>query len=662
MDGQVHHSSRPVYTVFSLWDTFRALHPLMTILEPEMTSDWINTFLLHYKEGGRLPVWELWGNETDCMIGYHSVSVIADAYMKGIRGFDEKLALEAMVASAMRDEPGLNAYRTKGYISSEDSPESVSKTLEYAYDDWCIAQVARELLYKLPRAEQMEPKSGDQYRTFLARSQNWRNLLDPTTGFFQPRRNGGLLSPFDPYEVNFNFTEANAWQYSQFAPHDLHRLNAKRLALRVAPWAMLDSLFSTHTATTGRQQADITGLIGQYAHGNEPSHHMAYLYSAMGKPERTRDLVRTILTGQYHDAPDGLSGNEDCGQMSAWYVMSALGIYPIAPGDPTYTLGYPLFTEARIDVGKGNQFTVQVSDSSWAQREAASHGPDTDAPPVMDDGRTVQVKREPQLSISHSDVMHGGTLRFDRERVACKTFRVVGISDEAPPPLIPITPIIQAGSPVFRDSMEITVVSTGAALIVLRTEQDTTAFTYKGPFHIHTSCTVEASSAGSATSTARFKRIQGNSTISLETPYANQYAAGGPQALVDGIRGGNEFRTGEWQGFEGTDVTGTIDLGEVRKVERLGLSVLQDIGAQIWYPEQVQFAWSTNGRQWSSATVRNKVDRRDTGGQTQVLWTDALNKQARYIKVIATNVGVCPDWHPGKGGKTWIFADEVIIE
>ncbi len=665
MDGQVHHADHNVYTVFSLWDTFRALHPLMTILEPDMTRDWIKTFLLHYKQGGRLPVWELWGNETDCMIGYHSVSVIADAYMKDIRGYDAELALEAMVASAMRDDPGLNAYRAKGYISSEDAPESVSKTLEYAYDDWCIAQVARDMVYRLSREQQHDPKSSELFRSFMARSHNWRNLLDPATGFFRSRRNGGMLAPFDPYEVNFNYTEANAWQYSQFAPHDLLALQERRKGLGIAQRTLLDSLFATNKPTTGRHQSDITGLIGQYAHGNEPSHHMAYLYSGLGKPERTRELVRRVLAEQYHDAPDGLSGNEDCGQMSAWYVMSALGLYPIAPGDPTYTLGYALFPEARVDVGRGRSFTVSVSDSSWAQIDAAlTKGKPVDHAPKEDPAGTNGIRYEQRspLTISHQEVASGGTLRFDRDRTTRPRTQVETTAVVRPPDLPPMTPIIAVSSPVFRDSLLVTVISDGTALVVVRTATDTAAFTYKRPFAVYNSCSVQVTSVGSAPSIAHFKRIEGNVDITLETPYANQYAAGGAQALVDGIRGGSEFRTGEWQGFEGTNVTASIDLGEVKTLRRVGLSVLQDQNAWIWYPAEVQFSWSTNGRTWDSATVTNKVDRRADGGQVQELWTGALNKKARFLKFTAVNAGTCPDWHPGKGGKTWIFADEVLLE
>lgn len=663
MDGKVHHADHNVYTVFSLWDTFRALHPLMTILEPEMTNDFIKTFLLHYQQGGRLPVWELWGNETDCMIGYHSASVIADAYMKGIRGFDEKLAMEALLASAMRDEPGLNAYRKQGYISSEDASESVSKTVEYAYDDWCIAMMAREQLYKLPREQQNDPKNGELYRTFLERAQSWRNLLDPSTGFFRPRRNADMLSPFDPYEVNFNFTEANAWQYSQFAPHAFKTLSEKRVAMGIAPRSMLDSLFTTRTATTGRQQADITGLIGQYAHGNEPSHHMAYLYAMLGRPERTRELVRSILSEQYHDSPDGLSGNEDCGQMSAWYVMSALGIYPIAPGDPTYTLGYPLFDEARIDVGKGRTFTVHVSDSTWAQIEGAKpQDTDDDTPPVMDDGSGIRYQSTPPLQIAHAELVHGGELRFDRNRVAKPATTVSISSDDPPSVLLPIAPIISAGSPVFRDSLAVNIVSDGAALVVIRTEKDTTAFIYKGTFHINGSCSVEATSAGSAPSIAQFHKIDGDRTIELGSTYANEYSAGGDQALIDGLRGGKDFRTGEWQGYRDQDVLITVDLGTVKTLKRAGLSVFQDQGSWIWYPEYVDVAWSMNGRQWSSTVLVPNVDRKADGGMTKELWTGVMTKKARYIKIMAKNAGPCPDWHPGKGGTTWIFADEVLIE
>ncbi|MEO5584198.1 MAG: GH92 family glycosyl hydrolase, partial [Flavobacteriales bacterium] len=276
-DGKVHTGKHDVYTVFSLWDTFRAEHPLFTIIEPERTVDFIKTFLDIYTQTGRLPVWELWGNETDCMIGYHSVSVIADAYLKGIRGFDAELALKAMTASAMRDEAGLNALRAKGYISSEDQSESVSRTLEYAYDDWCIAKMAKAM------------GKDSLASVFFDRASNWRNLFDPETGFFRARYNGGFKGPFDPFEVNFDFTEANAWQYSTFVPQDVNGLDRALAATGHGGLEQrLDELFAAHPNTTGRDQSDITGLIGQYAHGNEPSHAMAWMYDEVGRQDKAK--------------------------------------------------------------------------------------------------------------------------------------------------------------------------------------------------------------------------------------------------------------------------------------------------------------------------------------------------------------------------------------
>jgi len=630
MDGQVHHADHNVYTVFSLWDTFRALHPLMTILEPEMTSDFIKTFLLHYQQGGRLPVWELWGNETDCMIGYHSVSVIADAYMKGIRGFDADLALEAMVASAMRDEPGLNAYRAKGYISSEDQSESVSKTLEYAYDDWCIAQMANAM---------GKDSLADE---FYRRSRSWQNLFDPETRFFRARRNGGFIEPFDPYEVNFHFTEANAWQYSMFVPHDLVKYSE---LMGTGFYGHLNELFSTHSGTTGRDQADITGTIGQYAHGNEPSHHMAYLYRSGPGYQK----VRQILNEMYHDAPDGLSGNEDCGQMSAWYVMSAMGIYPVAPGCDRYWTGITLFDEVDVTLPNGKHFKVYARS--------------------MTDTHSAEVEAQPWPSLSHKAIMDGMNFsisdgpRADPKRIAS----TLGTKLDVIP-----APVIRASSSIFSDSVEVFVSSLpGPWRSVVGTEFDTRDHendpSGHQPWVLYRTGTVRAYNVDSTGHkgpevTAQFTKTNGSRTITLESTYANQYAAGGDNALIDGLRGGTDFRTGEWQGFEGQDVLATIDLGRPMKVMRVGLSVLQEQRSWIWFPPEVEFAFSANGRQWSTVRVANTVSRETPDAMTAELMTEPIAKRARYVKVIAKNAGPCPEWHPGKGGTTWIFADEVLIE
>ncbi|HNI05187.1 MAG TPA: GH92 family glycosyl hydrolase [Flavobacteriales bacterium] len=639
MDGQVHHADHNVYTVFSLWDTFRALHPLMAVLEPDMTRDMVRTFLLHYQQGGRLPVWELWGNETDCMIGYHSVSVIADAYLKGIRGFDEKLALEAMLASADADHFGLDAYRKRGYISSEDAPESVSRTLEYAYDDWCIARFAEATGH------------ADVAERFLVRSRNWQNLLDPDTKFFRARRNGGFVEPFDPYEVNFHYTEANAWQYSLFVPHDMDRF-IQLLGGTTGFTRRLDALFEARTTTTGRDQVDIAGLIGQYAHGNEPSHSFAYLYTRSSTPDLTAPYVSRIMNDLYHDAPDGLSGNEDCGQMSAWYVWSALGLYPALPGSPELVFGIPLFDSAAVALPNGKFLRI----NSFASGNSRTH-----VERLTWNGQ----ERPITATLGHAELTNGGTLRFELGPRAVDQPIAVP-SDEVrmlPPPV----PIIQAPRAAFTDSMTVAISAIPGPWEVHCAAGDALLGPCPPRMTLHEAGRITAVAKALAGGTgpdvtATFTRVESGRTIALESAYAPQYAAGGQGALVDGLRGGNDYRTGEWQGYHGVDLLATVDLGTVKRLKRAGLSVLQDQRSWIWYPKEVTFAWSTNGRTWSSTTVLNAVDPRTEGVLTTEMWSEAIGKKARYVKVIAKSVGPCPDWHQGKGGETWIFADEVLLE
>lgn len=327
-DDKIHNTQHKFdyYTVFSLWDTYRALHPLLTILDPKRTNDFINTFIHQYQEGGRLPVWELSSNETNCMIGYHAVSVIWDAYEKGIRGYDAEIAFEAMKSIASRqsdyegngidkklkesakakvaDAEALNSYCKYGYVRSDDGHESVSKTLEYAYNDWCIAQMAKAL-----------GKEKDYYY-YIDRSSQWINVFDSSSGFMRAKKNGSLYNPFSPYTVDNNYTEANAWQYSFYVPHEIDGLiNILKGEQNLEK--KLDDLFQAKEQTEGRTQADITGLIGQYAHGNEPSHHIAYLYNYTANKSKTSFYTNKIFNEFYTDNTDGLIGNEDCGQMSA---------------------------------------------------------------------------------------------------------------------------------------------------------------------------------------------------------------------------------------------------------------------------------------------------------------------------------------------------------
>ena len=352
MDGQVHTADGwERYTVFSTWDTFRGEHPLLFEIEPERSVDFIKSMISIYEENGKLPVWELSGWETDCMIGYNSVPVIADAVARGITGFDVEKAFEAMVASSLRPEHGMESFRRNGLVLADDEHESVSKTLEFAYDDWCVAQVAKYL------------GKQEEYERYMRSAQYWRNVLDPSTGFMRARINGRWYTPFDPREVNNNYTEANSWQYSFFVPQDIAGL-VEALGGPDAFLERLDGLFAAPEGTTGRTQADITGCIGQYAHGNEPSHHVAYFFALLDKPRRTQELVREIFDKFYLNKPDGLCGNDDCGQMSAWHVFGALGFYPFDPASAEYVLGAPQIAGAQIKLQNGRTFTMKAKNFS----------------------------------------------------------------------------------------------------------------------------------------------------------------------------------------------------------------------------------------------------------------------------------------------------------
>jgi predicted alpha-1,2-mannosidase len=356
-DGIVHSAEGFTnYTVFSLWDTYRAAHPLFTLTVPDMVPDFINTMLTIKDQQGKLPVWSLAGNETNCMIGYHAVPVIADAIHKKFTGFDYGKALEASVHSASLDFRGLDHYRKYGYIPSELENESVAKTMEYSIDDWCISQMATDL---------GKPELASE---FLARSHNYRNLFDTTIKFVRGRMSDGSWRPdFDPlysHHTRSDFTEGNGWQYTWLAPHDVEGL-VSLFGSREMFLQRLDSLFRVTEEVKGENASpDISGLIGQYAHGNEPSHHIAYLFSMAGAPEKTESMVRRIMKEMYTDRKDGICGNEDCGQMSAWYVFSAMGFYPLNPADGKFILGSPVLDRAALALPGGKVFTVIAEGNS----------------------------------------------------------------------------------------------------------------------------------------------------------------------------------------------------------------------------------------------------------------------------------------------------------
>lgn len=621
-------------------------HPLLTLLEPERTTDFVRTFLSFADQTGHLPVWELSGNETWCMIGYHAVPVMADAWLKGIRGFDGEAALQAMVRDARANRGGLEAYRRFGYIPSNLEPESVSKTLEYAYDDACIAAMASSL------------GKADVAREFALRSQSWRNVLDPETGFMRGRANGRLITPFDPAEVNFRYTEANAWQYSFFVPHDLEGF-MKALGGPGALSKKLDGLFTASSQTSGRDQADITGLIGQYAHGNEPSHHVAYLYNFVGEPWKTQRMVRRILDEQYGDRPDGLCGNDDCGQMSAWYVLSALGFYPVNPCGGQYVLGSPLFDRAVLHFPDGKSFTIQAPGAGTA--------------PCV---QSVLLNGQPysRSFISHQDLVKGGELIF---RMGKEPNRAWGAepgdrpATSVPGPRLLSAPYVTEGARVFarRTRVSLACPEAGAEIRYTVDGSDPTPESpcYLGPFEISSQTVVKAVASlpgwrPSHIAEADFYRRESTWTLSLATHPNPQYRAGGDSALIDGFRGGDDFRSGEWQGYEKVDLDATVDLGAPRDVLSVSLGCLQDIGSWIFLPSCVEVLVSTDGRifrPFGKAVHDVPLDREGTIRHD--FRVEGKESAVRFVRVVARNVGKCPPGHRGDGGAAFLFADEIEI-
>jgi len=353
------------YTVFSLWDTYRALHPLLTLLYPSRTADMVNSMLAHFDQSpeGMLPVWSHHGNENWCMIGYHSIPVIADALVKGVRGFDAAKALKASITTARNSTyTGVKEYMELGYVPEDRVTNSASITLEYAYDDYTLAQLANAVARKGMLADIVKLYALKQGEDFLRRSDNFRNLFDTTTGFVRPRNaDGSWKEPFDPLNTHGQgFIEGNSWNYSFYVPQDVPAM-ISLMGGEEAFTARLDSLFSMHLDDRYfAETEDVTrvGLIGNYVHGNEPSHHVPYLYNWTSQPWKTGERVRQICRTMYRNAPDGLCGNDDCGQMSAWYIFSTLGFYPVCPGNTQYALGIPAFRKASVRLPNGNMLTI----------------------------------------------------------------------------------------------------------------------------------------------------------------------------------------------------------------------------------------------------------------------------------------------------------------
>ena len=379
------------YTTFSLWDTFRASHPLYTLLEPERVTDFVKSMIRQYEYYGYLPIWQLWGQDNYCMIGNHSIPVITDAILKGIPGIDVEKAYEAVYNSSVTSHPNspFEVWEKYGFMPENIQTQSVSITLEQAFDDWCVAQLAEKL-----------NKDAD-YERFHKRSEYYRNLFHPKTKFFQSKNDKGeWIEPFDPYQYGGNgghpFTEGNAWQYFWYVPHNIQALMELTGGTKAFE-QKLDTFF-TSTYKSEQMNHNASGFVGQYAHGNEPSHHVAYLYNFAGQPWKTQKYVSHILNTLYNNTSSGYAGNDDCGQMSAWYVFSAMGFYPVNPADGRYIIGSPLLDECTLKLAGNKEFRIRTIRKSPED--------------IYIQSVTLNGKKHKDFFITHQDIMNGGTMVF----------------------------------------------------------------------------------------------------------------------------------------------------------------------------------------------------------------------------------------------------------
>ena len=668
-DGKIYTDTEHAhYTVYSLWDTYRTAHPLYTITQPERTQEFIYGMLDMYKQRGRLPIWELAGNETDCMIGYHSVSVLADAIAKGYHT-DTVLTLEAMRATAEMNVFGLGAYQESGFLSIEDESESVSKTLEYAYDDACIAWTAERL------------GNLGMMNSYNQRASAYRSLIDPESGFVRPRTNGDFLSPYAPQEVNNHFTEANAYQYSFSPVHDIegwmevltnfraarenwNSLPRKKQTMVVKSRHdvledLLDELFTAPSETTGREQADITGLIGQYAHGNEPSHHIAYLYNATNNPGKTSYWVNEVLNSQYQNTPDGLSGNEDCGQMSAWYVMASMGLYPLVPGQPHYQLSTPKWDAIHLELANGKSLDIAAKGTG---------------PYLSSYNLGVEVMMHKQKRyVSHQKLLEGGTWDVERgtdEGLWNTTERYKTSLNNPTPPAT----IIRVNR-TFSGETPVEIIPTGSYDLWrydryenVKWKKDRKGRERIGTAYDNGFVTAIPPQYGYGNHIAKAVFTQRDDNYSARwiqgTP-TSQYTAGGAGAAVDGIRGDTDWRKGHWIGIQGEDAVLEISLEKPKAMRSISVGILKDIRAWIALPKALEISiWYEGSTAWKTIDVlpvENPLGEEEAT-RKEVIFAHDSQRTVKRVRVKFTNAGKLQDWHPGAGYPSYFFVDEVWLD
>ena len=643
MDDKIHTTNNyNRYTVFSLWDTYRTLHPLLALIDRERSLDFAKTSLDIYKQSGFLPMWELASYETYCMIGMHGISMMADLYTKGIIA-DKDLTLTSMLGSADKKLFGFDYFLNNGFISSDKEHESVSKTVEYAYNMYCIAKIA-----KLQNRY-------DIYSSYIKKAQYYKNLFNPSNTFIQPKENGRFILNFNPTQIDQNYTEGNGWHYTFYAPSDINTL-IDIMGGDVEFCKKLDSCFFTSEKTTGRNQADVTGLIGQYCHGNEPSQHTAYLYAYSGQAYKTQELVRQILTTLYSSKPEGICGNDDVGQMSAWYVMSAMGFYPVCPVDNQYVVASPLFEKITIHLENGKDFVIEAKNAEKTPYVKAIKLNDQDYNKSF---------------INYDDIKNGGKIQFTMSENAVKDFATA--KEDRPfskieNDLICVVPYISyEGTGTFTKKLEVKFQAFNQedTIFVSLSNGKNYKFIGKGKIKLKESVTITAYSQNKVKSKSiecKLYKIPAGRSVKVLTDVNSQYTASGDNALIDLKRGNDNWKLGCWQGYWGEDLEAIVDLGKKQNIKRVGGNFIQDQRSWIFMPTKVEYYISDNGIDFQLLeTVENDVDQKIDSCITKTFFTNK-DFSARYIKIKAYNLGVNPQWHLSAGEKSWLFIDEIVIE
>ncbi|OHX68442.1 GH92 family glycosyl hydrolase [Flammeovirga pacifica] len=666
MDHKIHKAEGFThYTLFSLWDTFRATHPLFTLIAPEENNDFIKSMIVKYEQSGQLPVWELSANETGTMIGFHSAPVIADAINKGQGDFDKELAYKAMVAAAEDPRRGLNWFNEDGFIPVEKESNSVSKGVEYAFDMWVVAQVAKDL------------GKMDDYKKYSNRALNYKQLFDKETGFLRGKNMYGAWDePFDPMAISLlgagNYTEGNAWHYNFFAPQDINGL----IDLHGGDDKFIDKIdqmFEQEAVNDNHMAHDVTGLIGQYAQGNEPSHHVIYLYNYAGQPWKTQSRIRQVMDEMYTSERDGLCGNEDCGQMSAWYVFSAMGFYPVNPADGQYAIGSPIFGKVTIHMDNGNDFTI-IADHSSTKNEYIQSA-------------TLDGVNYEKTFITHQQLENGGVLAFNMGEN--KSNWGTNISSRPTSHAIPLEevnsivekkdvvyrPYITNKSVLFKGSTEVTFKDVTPDVEIYYTLDGTTptksSIRFETEFSINQSTLVKAiafdkKGESSKVSEFAFKKAfynSGEEYPKLRINYEkNATYDAGVNGILNGDYASDNLRDGKWDGISGQNFEAVIDLGQKEDLHQVSIGFLENTSSWVFLPKEVEFFVSNDGENFTSVGSYKTEMLNDHPIIGIKRFSKEIKGRYKFVKVVATPFDALPVWHLGAGNNPWMFTDEIVIE